>query len=302
MMAGVPDVELRDIRAFLVLAEELHFARAAGLLGISPSRVSQTIRLLERRIGTPLFERTSRTVRLTDAGQALRASIAPPYERLHQALRDAREAAGGVTGTLRIGLYTESLAGPRMLEIIAAYEARHPGAEAVLVNIGLTRNYLDALRAGEVDLVAARLPISDPDIATGPELTCEDRVLLVARTDPLASRASVVLDDFADRTVSDAPALPREMLDALIPPVTPSGHRFRRVQNRSIEDMLLRIASGKQVHLTTPSFLAHHAHPTVASVPVTGLPPSRTVLAWLAASRDAAVRAFIEVTTNTLAA
>jgi DNA-binding transcriptional LysR family regulator len=294
MMAPYPDVELRDIRTFLLVAEELHFGRAAVRLGVSPSRASQTVRLLERRIGSSLFTRTSRTVRLTEDGARLLASVRPPYELLQQALRAAREAADGITGTLRIGMYTESLAGPHMVEIITVFEARHPGAEAVLVNTGLNRNYLDALRAGDVDLVAARLPVSDPDIIVGPVLTSEDRVLLVARTNPLARRESVLLDDLAGLTLSIAPALPREMLDELIPPSTPSGHCFRRAENSSIEEMLMRIATGKQAHLTTPSFLEYHAHPAIAGVPVAGLPQSRTALAWLTAGKSPAVRAFAE--------
>ncbi len=77
---------------------------------------------------------------------------------------------------------------------------------------------------------------------------------------------------------SDAPAFPREMMDALIPPLAPSGRRYRRHVSRSIEEMLLSIAAGKQVHPTVPSFLDHHAHPAVTSVPISDLPPSQTAL------------------------
>lgn len=294
MMAPCPDVELRDIQTFLVLAEELHFGKAAARLGVSPSRVSQTIRLLERRIGGPLFHRTSRKVGLTANGEYLLAAVRPPYEQLRQALRSARDAVAGVMGRLRIGMYTESLAGPHMTEIIAVFEARHPGTEAVPVITGLTRNYLDAMRDGDVDLVAARLPISDPDITIGPVLSSEDRVLLVASTDPLARRESVVLDDLATHVISDTRMLPREMVDDLIPPAAPSGHRFRRKENASLEEMLVCIATGKQVHLTTPSFLDYHDHPAIARVPVAGLPPTRTALAWLTARQTPTVRAFAE--------
>ncbi|MGH2805599.1 MAG: LysR family transcriptional regulator, partial [Thermoleophilaceae bacterium] len=72
-------VELRDIRAFLVLADELHFGRTAERLGLTQSRVSQTIRTLEARLGGPLFERTSRRVRLTALGERLRDAAEPAY-------------------------------------------------------------------------------------------------------------------------------------------------------------------------------------------------------------------------------
>jgi DNA-binding transcriptional LysR family regulator len=297
-----PDVELREIRTFLVLAEELHFGRTAERLLITPSRVSQTIRTLETRIGGRLFERTSRSVRLTAVGEQLRAHVTHPYMELQQAVRDSRDATGAVTGTLRIGMYTESLGGRHLISIVAAFEAAHRGAHVALASLGLQRNYLDVLRDGEADMLATRLPISDPDITVGPILTHEKRVLLVAVGDPLAQRRSVTLHDFADRAVSDAPAFPREMMDALIPPVTPSGHRYRRCQNSSIEDMLMSIATGKQVHPTVPSFLEHHAHPAVTSVPITDLPPSETALVWLTTNRAPKIAAFARIATGILEA
>jgi DNA-binding transcriptional LysR family regulator len=224
-----------------------------------------------------------------------------PYGQLLQAVGASREAATGVGGTVRIGMYTESLAGRYFVDIVAAFEASYPGVEVVLVNTGLVRNYLDVLRDGEVDLLATRLPLSDPDITVGPVLTHEGRVLLVAKRDPLARRESVTLDDFADRAVSDSPGFPREMMDALIPPVTPSGHRYRRTANRSIEDMLMSIATGKQVHPTVPSFLEHHAHPAVTAVPISDLRTSQTALVWLTSNHAPKIHAFARVATDLLA-
>jgi DNA-binding transcriptional LysR family regulator len=240
-------------------------------------------------------------VQLTALGERLEAAVTLPYAQLLQAVEASRQAATGVAGTLRIGMYTESLAGPHLVEIVAAFEARHPGAEVALVNTGLERNYLAVLRDGEVDLLATRLPLSDPDVTVGPVLTHEERVLLVAKSDSLARQESVTLDDFADRAVSDAPAFPREMMEALIPPLTPSGQRYRRTVNRSIEDMLMNIATGKQVHPTVPSFLEHHAHPAITTVPISDLPPSQTALVWLTSNHAPKVHAFAHVATDVLA-
>jgi DNA-binding transcriptional LysR family regulator len=297
----VEEVELREIRTFLALAEELHFGRTAKRLILTPSRVSQTLRSLEAQIGGRLFERTSRTVRLTSLGEQLQASVTVPYAQLLQAVGARRQAATGVAGTLRIGMYTESLAGAHLVDVVIEFEARYSGVEVVLVNTGLVRNYLDVLRDGEVDLLATRLPLSEPDITVGPILTHEERVLLVAKGDPLAQRESVTLDDFADRAVSDSPEFPREMMDALIPPVTRSGRHYRRTENRSIEDMLMSIATGKQVHPTVPSFLEHHAHPAVTAVPISDLPPSQTALVWRTSDHAPKVSAFVRVVTDVLA-
>jgi DNA-binding transcriptional LysR family regulator len=294
------DIELREIRTFLTLARELHFGKTAQLLGITPSYASQTIRALEARLGGRLFERTSRRVALTPLGEQLLVKLEPAYQRMQEALDETHQATVGVAGTLRIAMYTESLAGRHLLSIIRAFESRYPAANVTVMVTGLERSYLDILRHGQADMLAVRLPLSDPDITVGPVISRDRRVLLVARRDPLARRQSVTLEDFADHAVSDAPAFPREMMDALIPPVTPSGRRYRRIVNRNIEEMLLSIAAGRQVHLTVPYFLEHHAHPDIASVPVDGLPPSQTALAWLAASRSPAVRAFARAAADVL--
>jgi len=89
-------VELRDIEVFLTLAEELHFGRTAERLHVTPARVSQAIKKQERAIGAALFERTSRVVRLTPAGERLRDDLEPGYRRLWAGLRATSELAGGM--------------------------------------------------------------------------------------------------------------------------------------------------------------------------------------------------------------
>jgi DNA-binding MarR family transcriptional regulator len=86
-------------------AEELDFARAAQRLLLTPSRVSQVIRSLERRIGGPLFKRTSRSVALTPLGETLQWELKANYEAMEATFARARELVGGITGTLRLGTY-----------------------------------------------------------------------------------------------------------------------------------------------------------------------------------------------------
>src|SRR5690242_8484834 len=96
-------VEIRELEAFLVLAQELHFGRAGERLYVSQSRVSQLLRSLEHRIGAPLVERTSRRVALTPLGESFLAGLRPAYEALRATVDDARAAARGMGGVLRIG-------------------------------------------------------------------------------------------------------------------------------------------------------------------------------------------------------
>ena len=92
-------MEKHEIETFLALAEELHFGHTAARLRVSTARVSQTIQRLERRIGAPLFARTSRTVALTPIGRQFRDDLAPAYRGMLDALSSA-VAAGR---TLRVG-------------------------------------------------------------------------------------------------------------------------------------------------------------------------------------------------------
>jgi DNA-binding transcriptional LysR family regulator len=293
-------VELRELEIFLVLAEELHFGRTAERLYISQSRVSQAVKALEARVGGPLFERTSRHVSLTPLGESMRAEIAPAYEQLRSAFRRARERATGITGTLRVGIYTPLNAGPHITDIVRAFNERNPASEVTFVNTGLEENPLSWLRTGRVDLLATRLPIDQPDVTVGPVLSREQRVLLVSSDDPLAGREAIDYDEIGDRPVSDLPNFPRELMDAYIPPVTASGRRLRRVVSHTTEEAMMRVAVGEQVHPTVTGWLDHHSHPRVVAVPIRDLPPSETGLAWLTAVYSPRVQAFVAAASEVL--
>jgi DNA-binding transcriptional LysR family regulator len=296
-----PAVELRELHVFLTVAEELHFGRAAERLDVNASRVSQVIRELEGKLGGRLFDRTSRRVHLTALGEDLHRDLKPIVERLQAAVAKAHEAATGVAGTLRIGSYSPMVFGAHWMEIINAFTSQHPDCDVAFVDTGLEREYLDWLRAGEVDLLGARLPLTEPDLTIGPILTREPRVLGVAERDPLAARESISYEELADRAVSDVHAFPREMMDSFIPPHTPSGRPLRRIPNRTIEEAMMRVATGTQVHPTVPSWLEYYKVPGVATVPINDLPPSETALVWLTSNRSRTIRAFIRAAEEILA-
>jgi DNA-binding transcriptional LysR family regulator len=299
--ASSPSIELRELHAFLILSEELHFGRAAERLQIAPSYLSQRIRALEAKLGGPVFERTSRRVRLTPLGERLRGEIPDPLERLQSVLADVREQATGVAGVLRIGLYSPMSTGRHMTEIIRTFETRHPGCPVEFVNTGYERNYVEVLKSREVDLLATRLPLEDPAITIGPVLSRERRIAVVAEHDPLAQRESISYEDLADRAVSDIPSFPREMMDAFVPPVTPSGRVLKRIANEGAEDCLMRVALGAQVHPATEAFFDHHSHPGVTSVPIRDLPPSETALVWLTDNHSVRISAFVRAAEDVLA-
>jgi DNA-binding transcriptional LysR family regulator len=296
-----PTVELREIRVFLTLAQELHFGRTAERLDLTPSRVSQTLQTLEARVGGQLFARTSRRVRLTPLGETLQDRMAPAYARMERAFVETREEATGLAGPLRIGSYSPINYGAHFLEIVRTFAARQPQCHVLTTDTGFDREQFDWLRHDELDMLAMRLPLSDPELTVGPILSREPRLLAVAIDHPLAGRESVCLDDLAGHTVTEVPTLPRELTEAFAPSVTPSGHRLERVALRTVEEAIVRAATGEIVHPTVRSFVEHYHSPGVVGVPIRDLPPSETALVWLTARENGKIRAFARAAADVLA-
>jgi DNA-binding transcriptional LysR family regulator len=289
-------VELRHLRTFLVVADELHFGRAADRLRVSQSRVSQLIRTLETIVGEPLFVRTSRHVALTNAGQQLRARVQPAYAELQRAIDELR---GGAIGDLHLGLLMATSGGRRLTEIMARFEQRHPGSR-VLTRDADWRDPLGPLRRGEVDVMAIRFPLHQADLTVGPVLTVDDRALAVAVDHPLAARESVTVEDLAGYTIAYNPRTPREILNAFLPSVTPSG---RPIPWREVSDplqLMTLVARGEIVHCTVTSMPDFFSYPGVTYVPFSDLPPSSAGLAWRTGAETAAVRAFVQAAIDVL--
>ncbi|MFD0363413.1 LysR family transcriptional regulator [Nocardia sp. GCM10030253] len=159
-------VERYEIETFLVLAEELHFARAAARLRVSSGRVSQTVQKLERRIGAALFDRTSRRVALTAIGVQFDRELRPGYMQVQSALESAVEAARGFEGTFRVG-YLGAAAGEFTLRVAQEFRTEYPAVD-VYVHELQTHESVHCLHDGTTDMVLNTQPISGPDIVYAP--------------------------------------------------------------------------------------------------------------------------------------
>src|SRR5262249_33384570 len=129
--------KLRELRVFFILHEELHFGRTAERLRLSQTRVSQTIRELETKLGTPLFVRTSRRVAPTPAGHQLHEQASPIYEQLRHILREIHDANREIEGELRLGLDGPSAGGQALPSIISLFTARHPDCSVQVSETGI---------------------------------------------------------------------------------------------------------------------------------------------------------------------
>lgn len=282
-------MELREIEIFLTLADELHFGRTAERLYLSSSRVSQTVRTLEARVGGELFERTSRRVRLTPLGERLRDRLRPAYDEIHRAFSEVREVASGITGQLRISLLNFVAGGPLFSEIVRAFTFAHPGCEVVVYE-AFPGEALNRLRRGELDLVAHWLPLRQPDLTVGPVLLREARALAVEKGHPLADRGFATLADLSGLPLVDASAtVPAETLPVLQP-----GSAGRHPDGRMVEVLAL-VARGEVVHPTVSTLPDYYSHPGVSVVPLQGLPALESALVWVTERETAAVRAFAAI-------
>jgi DNA-binding transcriptional LysR family regulator len=295
-------IELREIRVFLTLTEELHFGRTAERLGLTQSRVSQTLRALERSLGDRLVDRTSRRVALTPAGERLHAELNPAYLELLAVLERCARANQVVAGVVRLGIAHAGAINPGLLSVIDVFETRYPESRVQIVELPYRERHAP-LRHGEVDLMITRLPMDQPDLVVGPVVSREPRILAVARDHPLAVLDSVSVEDLAGYAVLDVADLgPKEIGVAWVPEQTPSGRPIKRLREsaRDFSDLVILIARGRIVHPTVASAASRFAHPNIVCLPIEDMPPSSTALAWRRGASNPRIRALVTVAREVL--
>ncbi len=143
-------VELRHLRYFLAVADELHFTRAAARLGLAQPNLSEQIRQLEQRVGTPLFQRTKRRVEMTEAGRAFAVEARRTLAQSERAVEAARLAAAGRSGVVRVG-FVEAAAARHLPRIIGSFGRTHPAVALALRQL-TTSTQMGALERGELDV------------------------------------------------------------------------------------------------------------------------------------------------------
>ncbi|MDJ0346215.1 LysR family transcriptional regulator [Streptomyces sp. H10-C2] len=287
-------MERHEIETFLTLAEELHFRRTSARLGVAQGRVSQTIKKLERRIGVPLFERTSRRVALTPTGRQLRDDLLPAHEQIQQAIARAIATGRGITGTLRVG-YSTPWVGDLALKAGDMFHARHPDCDVHFQEVQLS-NPLGPLRSGELDLQISEFPIDEPDITAGPVIFSEPRALLVPGQHPFARQETVSVEDLA-RTplVTIAGDIPQNWLDFHLPTSTPAGRPIPQGPAATYwPEVLAFVAAGKGVSPVSARAADYHARPGVAFIPFRDAPPIEYGLLWPTSAETSRVRAFVQ--------
>ena len=285
-------MELRQLRYFIAVAEELHFRRAAERLHISQPPLSQQIRALEDELGFELLTRSRRRVQLTPAGEAFLRDARVVLGELEGAVATARRIDAGQTGRLRVGFV-----GSALLSIVPGtverFRASRPGV-AIELRERSTVDQLRAVSAGVIDVGLVRPPIDDDGDLRAQTVLRERTVAALPAGHALARLARVPLGRLAAEPLV---LFPRDQApgfhDLLIAALGSTGAAPRVVQYApEMLTIIGLVAAGTGVSLV-PASVSRLALDGVTYRPVSGAPRSELVAITRARDESALVRAFV---------
>jgi DNA-binding transcriptional LysR family regulator len=276
-------MDLRTLRYFVAVAEELHFGRAAARLHMTQPPLSRAIRQLETDLGTVLLHRSPAGVTLTPAGTALYAEARALLEQADQAR--ARVAAAAGAATITIGTLGD---GADQARLSAAFRAAHPGVQVRIREADLT-DPTTGLRAGLVDVALTRAPFDETGITT--RVLRADPVAVILRADdPLAHRAAVRLADVAGRRWFQLP----DGTDPAWCAYWTAGHSEGPVV-RTVQECLQAVLWNATVGLAP---IGAALPDGLTAVPLLDMPPSRLVVAWRSGDASPLVDSFVRLATR----
>jgi DNA-binding transcriptional LysR family regulator len=198
-------MELRHLRYFLAVAEELHFGRAAARIHIAQPPLSKQIQQLEKEIGVQLFKRSKKSVELTGAGKIFQKEALGILNSLENAIKKARLASWGDAGWLSIGFIASSTYDVLPI-ILKEFKKRHPEIELVLQEIQSSEQN-QALREGRIHVSFARFPKTESGLVFE-TVYSEQLVAALPQSHPLNKKRSLKLSDLANEPFILQPPLP----------------------------------------------------------------------------------------------
>ena len=266
------DLDLRKLRYFAAVAEHEHFGRAAERLYIAQPVLSRQIRALERELGCELLVRTTRSVRLTPAGQQLYADVPGVLAAADAAARRAHEAARGVE-RLVVGF----AGGLQVSAAVRAFGQQHPDIEIELLRLNWYEQS-EVLRDGRADVGFLRRPFDTDGLHTVP-VGDEPKVAVLPDTHRLAARRRLTRADLDGEQILDSAA--------------------RRTG--TAEEKFELVAAGQGIATVPRSVARYYARPGLVHRPITDAPAYELCLAVVATRRQRHLRDFLAVAARTLA-
>ncbi len=288
------DAHTRRLRYFVVLAEELHYTRAADRLHVSQQGLSHSVKELEETLGVPLLLRTTRTVVLTAAGTVFLRGARAALASFDAAVDAAQRAHSEVAGELRVG-FTVSTALELTGPILQAFKSRYPKVKLQLVQFEWSDPSC-GLRSGATDVAFIRPPIDCPDLGVEPLLT-EPRAIGVRPTHRLAEVEQVRLRDLSGERIM-APSTDDELWSAFwtLRDTELSAEQLPHVDRAaaSMAEELEAVAAGLAITVTALSMSRFMPRPSVVFRPIEDVPGTTLALGWRG-EPSSAVRAFCTV-------
>lgn len=273
-------MELRHLRYFVAVAEELHFGRAAARLHISQPPLSVHIRELEAEIGVRLFDRSTRRVSLTVAGSAFHARVTVLLASLDDAVVEAGDFGAGKRGRVRVG-FVSSASVTVLPRAVRRFRDAHPLVEVELDPL-TTNEQLDALGTGSLDIGLVRTATVPDNIVMEP-LLAEDMVAVLPIAHPLADSQSVSPAQLAGERLV---LFPREMMPGFVTAVwellSAYTTELNIVQEAIHHETVVGLVSAGIGVSILPASVSRVSTPDIAILPIEGAP--RTSL--MVATRD----------------
>ncbi len=283
-------MELRQLRYFIRVAETLHFGRAAEREHIAQSVVSAQISKLEQELGVALFERTSRRVSLTAAGEGFHPHALRAFAALESGATAARECVVEMQ-TLRVGAFTDD---PLTHRILSAFRRRFPRVPISYVELSIS-DQVSRVVDGKVDISFVWLPVADRRVRLTP-LYRESPVVAVSSTHVLATRSHVRVEDLFDESFAVAAVgTPPEWRAHWSLDAHRGGPPARHVEVSSARESLAAVAYGGVVDTMSTNSATFWPHPGVRFLPLAGATPSSLALVSAPRSRTPLVEAFLLV-------
>lgn len=284
------DVDLRKVRYFVAVAEELHFGRAAERLHIAQPVLSRQIRALEDELHVQLFVRDKRSTELTAAGRQL-LEDARPLLASAEAMRRRTVVASRGPSTFTIAF----MPGITVTTWVRALTSRHD------VTVELVRtswdDQIEVLHDGRADVSVVRLPIDQRGLSVRP-LYDEPRVVALPADHRLAGKETVAISDLAEEHLLQHPDAVPEWRDIAVE--LREGRRRALPGIHSVEEKLEHVAAGNGISVIPLSTAGFYTRPDVVCVPVDDIPPNQVCLAWVANRRSRLIYEFAELASDQL--
>jgi DNA-binding transcriptional LysR family regulator len=287
-------IELRHFRYFVAVAEELHFSRAAQRLHISPPSLTQQIKSLEIGLRVRLFDRTKRSVTLTDAGAQFLEQARATLRQAERAELVGRQAGRGEVGRIEIGYVTSASCAGLVSAAIKAYLGKHP-----LVDIQLTKLetpvQLEALASGQLDIGFLRPPVAYPIGLTGFVVLGHPLIAALPSDHRLANAAHVRVADLREERFI-APTVEIELgFDNHTGRIAARGKFAPKIIRRrpDILTIITLVGAGLGVAIVPDSFQAIRI-PGVVYKPIVPREEAKLAAAFRNDERGPAIRAFIQ--------